>query len=169
MPNPNGTNILVLFKASSSADTLNGRIFGYRADQMKGILGEDIPKYAIDGRTLAKIENIPNVNCDESATIVGKICAADKELVKQLSEISANELQPNGMRIEITQAYRTYDIIKRLYDLQCPAEECANIITCNPDTAYMCPHMQGGAIDINLFDKNGNNLNDINPQAWWKT
>jgi hypothetical protein len=164
VPNPDGKNILVMFKPSKPADKIRGRIFGSRADETKGILEEDIPTFSLDGRELVRIENIPQITCDESATVVGKICAADALLVRQLKELSANELQPKGMRLQINQAYRTYDIQKRLFIMNCASGTCSPP-TCDPDTAYMCPHMQSGAIDINIITADGKNLNEINPQA----
>jgi hypothetical protein len=37
VPNPDGENRLVLFKPSSELDGKTKRVFGYRADQLKGI------------------------------------------------------------------------------------------------------------------------------------
>lgn len=157
VPNPDGENILVLFKPSSELDGKTKRVFGYRADQLKGIQMENLPDFSADGRTMAKIENIPNVICDASETSVGKICVADERIVQKLKELSVDKLQKDNMQLIITQAYRTYEIQKRLYNLNCGSGSCT-VPTCNPDIS-ICPHMQAGAIDINLITKDGVNLN----------
>jgi hypothetical protein len=164
VPNPNGKNILVLFKPSSPMDTKAVRIFGSRADQLNGISAEDIPVYSNDGRELTRIEGIPNIACDETATVVGKICAADEDLVRQLEKISTEQLVPNGMTMKINQAYRTYEIQKNLYNQNCNAAGECRPLTCNPDTSYMCPHMQAGAIDITLYDKDDKSINRNSPE-----
>lgn len=158
VPNPEGENLLVLFKPTSYLDGKTSRLFGYRADQLNGISEDSLPEYSFDGRNLVKIENIPNVECDASDTSVGKICIADANLVQQLRILSAEKLQKENMKLIITQAYRTYEIQKRLYNQNCPGQVCSTP-TCNPDTSHTCPHMQAGAIDIILIDSSGRNIN----------
>lgn len=165
VPNPDGENIVVLFKPSSYLDGKSSRIFGYRADQLKGLSSETLPELSFDGRTLEKIEDIPNIECDAAETSVGKICIADQNLVQRLRVLSAEKLQPENMKMVINQAYRTYEIQKRLYEQNCGSGSCKPP-TCNPDTSLTCPHMQAGAIDIAMYDSAGRKLNGeggINP------
>jgi hypothetical protein len=157
VPNPEGENILVLFKPESYLDGETGRMFGYRADMMKGISSDGFPEYSLDGKRLVEIDNIPKITCDAADTSVGKICAADEMLVEQLRLLSSEKLKKENMQIIVTQAYRTYDIQKRLYDDWCAKGNCGN--GCNPDTNLMCPHMVAGAVDIIMLDSSGKALN----------
>jgi D-alanyl-D-alanine dipeptidase len=119
---------------------------------------------APDGTPLERIENIPNVTCDEQETSVGKICYARPELVAQLRTLSEKELAPNGEKIVITQAFRTRDIQMALYKKAC-SEGCdCSSGDCefarNPDKlTNPSGHMGGTAIDAIVSDSAGNELN----------
>lgn len=104
------------------------------------------------GEPLYKIANIPNVICDEADTTVGKVCAGNLEMVEQLVRISEEILQPEGLVMYVTQAFRTWDIQNNLWVKygQNPSR------VCNPGTPTQprkCPHMIAGAIDISIRDQ----------------
>lgn len=169
VPNPAGKNLLVFIKPFKPIDSeaIARQPWGTKADKYKGFLLTTTPSVSVDGKDLVRIEGIPNVVCDESVTDFGKICAANSALVLQLRKISEEVLQPQKMRIVVNQAYRTYDIQKALYNSWCAKGNCAG--ACNPDKSYLCPHMQSGAIDINLYQLDGNgavskNYNDADPK-----
>ncbi|MGV8163002.1 MAG: D-alanyl-D-alanine carboxypeptidase family protein [Candidatus Nanoarchaeia archaeon] len=165
IPNPAGKNIMFLAKPYSSLDSQNARVYGYRAGLLKGYTPKTGKSVAPDGTPLQKIENIPNVVCDESDTTVGKICSARPELIMQLKKISAEELQPKGEKLVITQAFRSYEIQKNLYEkycregkCDCSNDDCA--LARNPDKlTNPSGHLDGTAIDVIIYTKSGKKLN----------
>ncbi|MFA6073063.1 MAG: D-alanyl-D-alanine carboxypeptidase family protein [Candidatus Woesearchaeota archaeon] len=156
IPNPEGGNILVLFKPYSKLDEEQGRIFGYRAGQLEG--------YMVDSSTtggLESLQNIPKVTCvarSASATNCERMCVASPALVQAL-KLAASNLKSDE-RIEISQSYRTQEMQQCLFELNCNKDgnkKCDDKIetpTCNPATSLGCPHMVAGAIDITMFKNN---------------
>jgi len=167
IPNPDGKNIMFLAKPYSLLDEEQGRVFGYKAGLLKGYSKGTMTAVSCDNSVLEEIKNIPNVNCDESETSYGKICAADPALVAQLRKISAEKLQKEGITITVNQAYRDYVIQKNIFEDYCNKDgnsKCDDGETkaCNPDKSACCPHMQAGAIDVNVY-KAGKDMNSADP------
>ncbi len=164
VPNPDGKNKLVVFKLATDMDKRQPRVFGYKAGLLKGYESSGTGPISPNGEQLVKIENIPNVVCDETDTTVGKICYATPALVDRLKNISETELRPKEMKLVITQAYRTKEIQMALYEKACKEGcDCSNNdcrFARNPDKlTNPSGHLDGTAVDAILYTKDGTKLN----------
>jgi len=133
-----GTNQIINFDSDKGINITNLEVY-------KGITNPQT------GEQLYWIKNIPNVICDESDTTVGKICAANPSLIKQLYLLSAEVLVPQNKILKINQAFRTYEIQEDLWK----KNNKNSSLACDPNKK-ICPHMIAGAIDIRIKE------NDIN-------
>lgn len=102
---------------------------------------------------LYKISNIPNVICIEEGSSVGKICAANSNLIYQLHLLSKELLVPQNKILTITQAFRTQEIQAKLWNYYNRDPKRV----CDPYGAKTCPHMIAGAIDLRISE-NGRKL-----------
>ncbi len=105
---------------------------------------------------LYQITGIPGITCDESQSHVGEICAGNQQLVTALQKLSS-DLQQRAWSMIIPQAFRTWDIQYALW----AASGFDSTMACNPrskNKPYLCPHMQGGAIDISIKDASGKQI-----------
>ncbi|MCF7798744.1 D-alanyl-D-alanine carboxypeptidase family protein [Candidatus Woesearchaeota archaeon] len=113
---------------------------------------------------LYHIQGIPNIICDESATTVGKICAGNEQLVTALQQLSS-ALEANDWTMVISQAHRSWKIQNTLWE----QSGFDRSMACDPQTKeqpYLCPHMVGGAIDINILDASKNQISYIEQETF---
>lgn len=151
IPNPSGDNIELLIKPVRPIDFKGITRLKYTP------VSSNKDLYSPTGVELEELTDIPRVNCYEDDTSVGKICKADVEIVRKLREISSN-LTENKQTLLITQAYRDWQIQYNLWI----KNNKNSTLACDPGTQTNpnmgCTHMTGRAIDVNLFDVNGNKL-----------
>lgn len=116
----------------------------------------------LDNAPLYDIRNIPNIICNEETSSVGRICAVNELMARQLIRMSREYFVPNDIELVILQAYRTWEIQNRLYQNHLRG---GGNLACNPGTRSNprhCPHMVSGAIDVTLRDANTGRTTNTN-------
>lgn len=166
IPNPQGKNVEVLLKPIRPIDYKGVQSQKYVSNYQNP--GDPTSTY--DGKALVKLNGFTNIECDEdpSTTNYGRICEATPNLKAKLDEVD-KYLKEHSYTMQITQAYRTWGIQNALYQnniVNKPKSE--QIPTCYPGKSSqasdvkICPHMTGGAVDIQVYDENGKLLNAKN-------
>ena len=152
IPNPYGDNIKVAFRKikQSDYDLKIPKFYDWNPGRESGS--------RTDSEGLKEIKGIPNIICDERNTEFGKICKANEELVEKLEDMSEKKLQKEGWKLIVTQAYRTWEIQNYFWEKYNHNSKMA----CNPGPINSpnmgCTHMTGGAIDVSLYDAQGNKM-----------
>jgi len=173
IPNPKGTNLEVVIKPLRAIDFKEVQSSPYLASNQNS---QD-PTTTSDGKSLVKLEGFKSIKCSEdpSTTNYGRICEATPELKAKLDEVD-KYLTEHKYTMQITQAYRTWNIQNALYqDNMVGKPKKKQIPTCypgksaSPGDIKQCPHMTGGAIDIQVYDSAGKLLNTDNNPTGVKT
>lgn len=136
---------------------------------------------------LAQLEKISIVECEEPLVDLARydfllepvyfkqgLALDDKMMIREsVAEklLTARQSLPGEYNFKIWDAYRTIEVQKKLFDsftgqlrsehsgwTEDKIREHASCFVCSPDARFIPGHLTGGALDLTLVDKEGNEL-----------